>query len=283
MVGESDITQINSYYPFGLNMNGNFNGAAGSNKYQYNGKEWNDDFGLGWNDYGARFYDPALARWSVIDMKSEKYFSISPFVYVANMPTKAIDPDGKEIVVPNKDDRGRVLEMINSKSAGTFAFNDEGKLYQKNAENEKKEGSTYYRDKLVAAMGSDYKIEIEIHEKVKLPAFSEGGKGNKLIKNVGTERDLAQSGEGLTFGDKFTDQLVVISGKECLLVKDTDGKPLEDKPADILLHELVGHAIPRILGVGSGNAVKNENRARSQIGDKKQREADEKHIETYQN
>ena len=66
-------------------------------------------------------------------------------------------------------------------------------------------------------------------------------------------------------------------------MKDTDGKPLEDKPADILLHELVGHAIPRILGVGSGNAVKNENRARSQIGDKKQREADEKHIETYQN
>ena len=199
----ADIKQINSYYPFGLNMNGNFNGAAGSNKYQYNGKEWNDDFGLGWNDYGARFYDPALARWSVIDMKSEKYFSISPFVYVANMPTKAIDPDGKEIVVPNKDDRGRVLEMINSKSAGTFAFNDEGKLYQKNAENEKKEGSTYYRDKLVAAMGSDYKIEIEIHEKVKLPAFSEGGKGNKLIKNVGTERDLAQSGEGLTFGEIY--------------------------------------------------------------------------------
>ena len=35
-VGE--ITQINHYYPFGLNMEGNWNGAAGSNKYQYNGK-----------------------------------------------------------------------------------------------------------------------------------------------------------------------------------------------------------------------------------------------------
>ena len=37
-VGETDITQINHYYPFGLNMEGNWNGAAGNNKYQYNGK-----------------------------------------------------------------------------------------------------------------------------------------------------------------------------------------------------------------------------------------------------
>jgi hypothetical protein len=43
-------------------LEGNWNGAAGPNKYQYNGKEWNDDFGLSWNDYGARFYDPAVGN-----------------------------------------------------------------------------------------------------------------------------------------------------------------------------------------------------------------------------
>jgi hypothetical protein len=52
----SEINQINHYYPFGLNMEGNWNGAAGSNKYQLTGKEWNDDFGLGMNDFGARMY-----------------------------------------------------------------------------------------------------------------------------------------------------------------------------------------------------------------------------------
>ena len=72
----TDITQLNSYYPFGLNMRSNVNGAAGNNKYQYNGKEWNDDFSLGWNDYGARFYDPAIARWSVIDPMAERYTKI---------------------------------------------------------------------------------------------------------------------------------------------------------------------------------------------------------------
>jgi hypothetical protein len=63
IVGVSDIEQVNHYYASGLNMEGSWNGANGAFKYGYNGKEWNDDFGLGWNDYGARFYDPAVFRW----------------------------------------------------------------------------------------------------------------------------------------------------------------------------------------------------------------------------
>lgn len=34
-------------------------GAGRENQYRYNGKELNEDFGLGWYDYGARWYDPA--------------------------------------------------------------------------------------------------------------------------------------------------------------------------------------------------------------------------------
>ncbi len=59
-VAATELKQINSYYPLGMNMEGNINGSSGKNKYAYNGKEWNDDFSLGWNDYGARFYDLRL-------------------------------------------------------------------------------------------------------------------------------------------------------------------------------------------------------------------------------
>ena len=60
-------------------MEGNWNGAQGNNKYQYNEKEWNDDFGLGWNDYGARMYDPAMSRWVAVDPFAYKYFTYSPY------------------------------------------------------------------------------------------------------------------------------------------------------------------------------------------------------------
>jgi RHS repeat-associated protein len=91
---KEELIQINNYYAFGLNMEGNWNGKDGANKYQYNGKEWNDDFGLGWNDYGARFYDPAMARWQAVDPMADSRLSLSPYQYVQNNPINRNDPTG---------------------------------------------------------------------------------------------------------------------------------------------------------------------------------------------
>jgi RHS repeat-associated protein len=96
VVNPSDIKQINHYYAFGLNMEGNWNGAQGNNKYGYNDKEWNDDFGLGWNDYGARYYDPAMARWVAVDPLTEKMSRHSAYNYCFNNPLKFVDPNGCE-------------------------------------------------------------------------------------------------------------------------------------------------------------------------------------------
>jgi Domain of unknown function (DUF6443) len=66
----NEIIQENHYYPFGLNMNGPWlnDATALDNKYQYNGKELNEDFGLNLSDYGARWYDAAVGKWwSVVD------------------------------------------------------------------------------------------------------------------------------------------------------------------------------------------------------------------------
>ena len=49
---------------------------------------------VSWYDYGARFYDPVIARWTTVDQHAEKYFEYSPFVYTYNNPIKNIDPAG---------------------------------------------------------------------------------------------------------------------------------------------------------------------------------------------
>ncbi len=69
------------------------------NNYQYNGKELNEDFGLHWMDYGARWYDPQTSRWGQIDPLAEKFYHESHYAYVANNPMIFVDPDG-EFIVP---------------------------------------------------------------------------------------------------------------------------------------------------------------------------------------
>ena len=80
--------QINHYYPFGLNMEGNWNGSfpEAKNKYQYNEKELNVDFGLNWNDYGAAAF---VAKCAIYEKLHGQRFKVPRFLkkMVANNET----------------------------------------------------------------------------------------------------------------------------------------------------------------------------------------------------
>ncbi len=77
-------------------MDGNWNDASPNvkNKYQYGDKELQTDFGLNWNDFGARFYDPAIGRWTTIDPLAGMYYRWSPYNYCMDNPLRYIDPTG---------------------------------------------------------------------------------------------------------------------------------------------------------------------------------------------
>ncbi|MFT3739681.1 MAG: RHS repeat-associated core domain-containing protein [Breznakibacter sp.] len=100
--GSADVLQTTSYYPFGLVMAQTDHNTVlpnyRENRYLYNGKELQGDgFGgveLGWLDYGARFYDPQIARWTTPDPLCEYHYNLAPNHYVMNNPVRFIDPFG---------------------------------------------------------------------------------------------------------------------------------------------------------------------------------------------
>jgi RHS repeat-associated protein len=92
------IVQENHYDPWGMNLVGIEKQGRPDHKFQYNGKEKQEEFGLHWNDYGVRFYDPQLARWHAVDPLAGLYFNESPYNYVHNSPLLFIDPTGMAAV-----------------------------------------------------------------------------------------------------------------------------------------------------------------------------------------
>ncbi|WP_321333069.1 RHS repeat-associated core domain-containing protein [uncultured Bacteroides sp.] len=103
------IVQTNHYYPFRMSF---AEGVTTSGQpYKYNGKELDTERGLNLYDYSARLMDPALGRFSTVDPSTEKYYGISPYVYVGNNPLRLIDPDGRDWrIVTRYNEQSRKME-----------------------------------------------------------------------------------------------------------------------------------------------------------------------------
>lgn len=78
-------------------------------RYLYDGtKEEVPEGGLNLLDFGARYYDPELCRWTSVDPMAEKYYGVSPYGYCNNNPVFLVDTDGNKVKPLGEEE----LEMI---------------------------------------------------------------------------------------------------------------------------------------------------------------------------
>jgi len=142
---EALVVQENHYDPWGLNLAGIETQGQPDHKFQYNGKEKQQELGLNWSDFGWRNYDAQLGRWLSVDPLADKRHWLTPYNYVQNNPLLRFDPDGltdytmnkktgeiKEVVYDNEEKQKANIE---SKTDRIVQTNKKGEIeYKKNGE-----------------------------------------------------------------------------------------------------------------------------------------------------
>ena len=116
------VIETNDYYPFGKRIPvtspaASTDSATGPNRWYFSGKESQSFLSadIPFLDFGARMYDPTIARWITSDPLGEKNLLNSTYSYCSGNPICIVDPFGKDEWDINKE--GRIIAYRRNKDS----------------------------------------------------------------------------------------------------------------------------------------------------------------------
>ncbi|WP_321333075.1 RHS repeat-associated core domain-containing protein [uncultured Bacteroides sp.] len=243
------IVQTNHYYPFGMSF---AEGVATSGQpYKYNGKELDTERGLNLYDYSARLMDPALGRFSTVDPKSEKYYGISPYAYVANNPIKFIDPNGKDIVATTTEAQRMILNTLPQDMRQYVTFDMNGYVNHDRLRNIESNSQNFSSLKTMAL--SDRILEVKLDDKFTY-LDENGDMKTQNMTYLGVDADFVGNDNGKGVGTStgetgflgktlFPDKKGLQNSTNNNVVVIVNSNLSEEGKAQTYSHEANGHAL----------------------------------------
>jgi len=114
---DREFLQETHHYPFGMSYEDSekspwhkYSNPDNKNNYLYNGKEFQSgifrseggvDIDMGLLDFGFRYYDPSIGRFTGVDPISDQFAWVSTYNYAENKPVNGIDLWGLQFVNAN--------------------------------------------------------------------------------------------------------------------------------------------------------------------------------------
>jgi RHS repeat-associated protein len=106
-----EVLSAMSYYPFGMKMPGTEFYSGDKPRYDFNGKETDQESGL--QDYGMRIYDARIGKFLSVDPIAKEYPWNSTYAFAENDVIRSIDLDGaeKNIVIYFYDQHNEISKI----------------------------------------------------------------------------------------------------------------------------------------------------------------------------
>ena len=221
-------------------------------------------------------YDPAIARWHVIDPLAIVYHEHSPYHYALNNPIYFKDPDGKRVVTHDEEAQKTILGYISDQLGENhgFSFNKKGELkYKKKALKKAKKGFSVEQMDIANGLtevvdDKDKVIEVKTNENsdeftvdVYEPGFAKDENGSFVMENGIPKREgwqktgyVADLNTKNTGGAMFwnignlgkTKQgyafvLINMNTASTIQIKGEGGKLTTPSASSVFMHEMLDH------------------------------------------